>query len=158
MKRLTFNAHSRERILAGVKDMTHRWKPIPGIHAGDKCSAVSGLPKKPAFLTPAKDGFAYLEVLAVEHVRFDSITEDFACRSGFGSRAEAIAFYSKEKPDSKPGTFIYRYKFRNLGAVPSDDPRSPQSQAFHGHLDVCKQCRENPFGLCPVGARLLCST
>ena len=26
---------------------------------------------------------------------------------------------------------------------------------FHDHLDVCKQCREHPFGLCSVGARLL---
>lgn len=27
--------------------------------------------------------------------------------------------------------------------------------AFHTHLDVCKQCREHPFQLCPVGAVLL---
>lgn len=26
---------------------------------------------------------------------------------------------------------------------------------FHKHLDGCSQCRNNPFGLCPVGARLL---
>jgi hypothetical protein len=23
---------------------------------------------------------------------------------------------------------------------------------FHSHLDVCVQCRENPFGLCPTGS------
>ena len=26
---------------------------------------------------------------------------------------------------------------------------------FHDHLDVCKQCREHPFALCPVGADAL---
>ena len=26
---------------------------------------------------------------------------------------------------------------------------------FHAHLDVCRQCRENPFGLCWIGERLL---
>ena len=26
---------------------------------------------------------------------------------------------------------------------------------FHKHLDMCKQCRENPFGLCWKGQRLL---
>jgi len=26
---------------------------------------------------------------------------------------------------------------------------------FHAHLDVCTQCRNNPFGLCAVGAALL---
>ena len=28
---------------------------------------------------------------------------------------------------------------------------------FHAHLDVCPQCRINPFKLCPVGHRLLTS-
>ena len=26
---------------------------------------------------------------------------------------------------------------------------------FHAHLDVCAQCRNNPFSLCKIGARLL---
>ena len=26
---------------------------------------------------------------------------------------------------------------------------------FHKHLDVCSQCRNHPFGLCPIGAKLL---
>lgn len=26
---------------------------------------------------------------------------------------------------------------------------------FHRHLDTCKQCTNHPFGLCPVGARLI---
>ena len=29
------------------------------------------------------------------------------------------------------------------------------SNKFHDHLDTCKQCRENPFGLCIVGEELL---
>ena len=29
------------------------------------------------------------------------------------------------------------------------------AKLFHAHLDECKQCRENPFGMCPIGqARL----
>ena len=26
---------------------------------------------------------------------------------------------------------------------------------FHAHLDACKKCRENPFGLCKPGEALL---
>ena len=26
---------------------------------------------------------------------------------------------------------------------------------FHAHLDVCSQCRNHPFYLCPTGAKLL---
>ena len=26
---------------------------------------------------------------------------------------------------------------------------------FHTHLDDCRQCRENPFGLCSTGSELL---
>ncbi|GAJ05584.1 unnamed protein product, partial [marine sediment metagenome] len=26
---------------------------------------------------------------------------------------------------------------------------------FHAHLDICSQCRNHPFGLCPAGAKLL---
>jgi len=26
---------------------------------------------------------------------------------------------------------------------------------FHAHLDDCSRCRNNPMGLCPVGAKLL---
>jgi hypothetical protein len=26
---------------------------------------------------------------------------------------------------------------------------------FHAHLDVCEQCRNHPFNLCPLGDRLL---
>lgn len=33
----------------------------------------------------------------------------------------------------------------------TDDP----VQNFHKHLDACKQCRENPFSLCPTGSELL---
>ena len=26
---------------------------------------------------------------------------------------------------------------------------------FHQHLDTCERCRTQPFGLCPIGERLL---
>lgn len=28
-------------------------------------------------------------------------------------------------------------------------------QHFHAHLDVCKQCANNPFDLCPEGVKRL---
>lgn len=28
-------------------------------------------------------------------------------------------------------------------------------EAFHAHLDVCEQCRDHPFKLCPEGAKRL---
>jgi hypothetical protein len=28
-------------------------------------------------------------------------------------------------------------------------------KAFNAHLDQCKQCREQPFNLCPAGVLLL---
>jgi hypothetical protein len=28
-------------------------------------------------------------------------------------------------------------------------------KTFHDHLDLCKQCRENPFGLCDDGQNIM---
>lgn len=33
--------------------------------------------------------------------------------------------------------------------------RKEAADRFHAHLDECKQCREQPFDLCPTGAELL---
>ena len=33
----------------------------------------------------------------------------------------------------------------------------PEGEKFHAHLDICEQCRENPFDLCDEGAKLLIS-
>ena len=30
-----------------------------------------------------------------------------------------------------------------------------EENIFHKHLDVCKQCREQPFNLCKIGAGLI---
>lgn len=36
------------------------------------------------------------------------------------------------------------------------NPRSyPEMNVFHDHLDVCAQCREDPFNLCVEGQRRL---
>lgn len=35
------------------------------------------------------------------------------------------------------------------------NPLTPEHQAFHTHLDICKRCRDNPFGLCPTGVHLI---
>lgn len=29
---------------------------------------------------------------------------------------------------------------------------------FHEHLDICEQCEQHPFNLCPIGAELLVQT
>ncbi len=29
---------------------------------------------------------------------------------------------------------------------------------FHEHLDICEQCRDNPFNLCPSGEIILVQT
>jgi hypothetical protein len=31
----------------------------------------------------------------------------------------------------------------------------PEVDAFHAHLDCCKQCMNNPFDLCAEGRRLI---
>lgn len=31
----------------------------------------------------------------------------------------------------------------------------PAHVAFHRHLEICGQCADQPFNLCPTGARLL---
>jgi hypothetical protein len=31
----------------------------------------------------------------------------------------------------------------------------PDDETFHGHLDKCARCRNQPLGLCPTGAALL---
>jgi hypothetical protein len=55
-------------------------------------------------------------------------------------------------------------KLRDGGPIIEEDTASASLPAefvgglvekFHAHLDVCKQCREHPFALCPVGERLL---
>jgi hypothetical protein len=37
-------------------------------------------------------------------------------------------------------------------------PPTMPTDVFHAHLDVCPQCEENPFTLCPAGALLLLSS
>lgn len=28
-------------------------------------------------------------------------------------------------------------------------------EAFHAHLDTCRQCEQHPFDLCPTGTQLI---
>jgi len=42
-----------------------------------------------------------------------------------------------------------------LAPVLRPDVGADFTAAFHRHLDECSQCRNNPFGLCDVGAVLL---
>lgn len=44
----------------------------------------------------------------------------------------------------------------NAGDDPAQDV--PRPNPFHAHLDVCAQCRDNPFDLCATGAAALRAT
>jgi hypothetical protein len=35
------------------------------------------------------------------------------------------------------------------------EAKGRQADAFHNHLDNCKQCRNNPFNMCPAGDALI---
>jgi hypothetical protein len=37
----------------------------------------------------------------------------------------------------------------------SESKVTDEIDAFHAHLDVCRQCRDHPFQLCRTGAELL---
>lgn len=49
------------------------------------------------------------------------------------------------------------HEVRLLVSAPmkTPDPHEPEENLFHAHLDVCAQCRNAPFGLCPEGTRTL---
>lgn len=55
----------------------------------------------------------------------------------------------KAEPWRVPGTNIVREGHTTRADF------SPPPGSFHDHLDTCAQCREHPFALCGVGARLL---
>ncbi len=48
---------------------------------------------------------------------------------------------------------------RDTEPAPPPEPTEPQNDIpehpFHAHLNVCTQCREQPFNLCAVGEPLL---
>jgi len=62
MTRITFKPEFVDPILAGTKTLTMRFKPIPGVTQGGLVSAVTRSGKRPAFLVPAREGFALVEV------------------------------------------------------------------------------------------------
>jgi hypothetical protein len=43
----------------------------------------------------------------------------------------------------------------NKSTALSDIGCFPDVASFNEHLDVCRKCRENPFGLCTVGVAIL---
>jgi len=38
-----------------------------------------------------------------------------------------------------------------------EQPELSGIDRFHAHLDICEQCREHPFQLCPTGVLLITS-
>lgn len=45
-------------------------------------------------------------------------------------------------------------KNKEARCVPLEDA-TKRIKRFHAHLDVCTQCENHPFDLCPTGAKLL---
>jgi hypothetical protein len=111
VKRITFTKESKDLILRGKKDVTHRWRRIPGIKSGDVVAAVSGQKGKPAFYTPAAEGFAQLNVKSVARLFLKDLDEHYAQRAGFGSLAEAQEFYQSKQPLASDYSSLWRYVF-----------------------------------------------
>lgn len=38
---------------------------------------------------------------------------------------------------------------------PTNKEMLERGDKLHRHLDVCEQCEQHPFDLCPIGAKLL---
>lgn len=52
---------------------------------------------------------------------------------------------------------MYRepYPMGGTDGEPERDDVYKRIAAFHAHLDVCEQCRNHTFALCPTGEELL---
>jgi hypothetical protein len=77
MKRLTFKPEFVPLILEGKKRFTSRWTSQRLVE-GDIVAAVARNGKTPAFLVPAKDGFARLKITSVESKFWKDFTEQDA--------------------------------------------------------------------------------
>jgi hypothetical protein len=108
VKRLTFKPEFVPDILAEKKRHTSRWRDQK-LKVGDRAAAVTGQNGKPAFLVPARDGFATLEITSVEGIFWKDFTEEDAADCGV-----TRDWYLKEKPDASPDDLIYKYGWKLL--------------------------------------------
>lgn len=108
MKRLTFKAEFVPFVLDGSKRFTSRWKSQKLV-VGDVVSAVTSQNGRPAFLVPAKDGFARLRITSVEAKFWKDFTDDDA--------ADCCAsrdWYLRERPLAQGFDRMYKYGWEIL--------------------------------------------
>jgi hypothetical protein len=97
MKRLSYTAQMAQAVREGRKTWTTR-KLSCSITLGDVFAGVEAKDGKPAFLTPADDGFAILKCTATWLRSPNSFTEEEARMEGFDSKAEYIAYWQNLNP------------------------------------------------------------
>lgn len=103
MKRLTFKPEFVPDILAEMKCFTSRWRPQK-LKVGDVVAAVTAQDGKPAFLVPARDGFATLEITSVREMFWKDFTEEDAADCGV-----TRDWYLRENPTASEFSRIYKY-------------------------------------------------
>lgn len=105
MKRLTFKAEHKPKVLAGTKRFTSRWRDLK-LNVGETVAAVSAQNGRPAFLVPASDAFAKVLIESVEKKLWRDFTEEDAAKCGV-----TRAWYLKERPNAKDTDEIFNYGF-----------------------------------------------
>ena len=80
-----------------------------------------------------------------------------------GTEGWECLYFCRDAPNLEGETLRQRWE---TGQTVAKRDRCPELEAmekdvsvgidkFHAHLDVCNQCRNHPFDLCPTGAQLL---
>lgn len=112
MKRLPFKNEHVPKVKDGSKEWTSRWSDLK-LYPGDIVSATTGKNGKPAFLIPASEGFATVEILSHDVKFWQDFTENDAARCGVTKD-----WYLKERPSAMPLDRIHLYHFRLLPVSP----------------------------------------
>ncbi len=105
MKRINFKPEFKDKILAGEKTATMRWKS-QNWHEGEVRAAVTGQNGKPAFLTPVEKAFCRVKCKKATLTTFGKVTDEMAQRCGV-----TRDWYLKEYPGASEFSPIYVYEF-----------------------------------------------
>ena len=108
MKRLSFKPEFQKPIRKGLKTATARWRDLK-LKPGDIVAAVTSQNGKPAFLIPASDAFAHLQIEYAWPRQFCTMGESDCRQTGV-----SLDWYLKERPDAKPDDTIWFYTFKRV--------------------------------------------
>lgn len=109
--RLTFKQEHVAKVLAQTKTATFRRKVPYGVTPGAVVAAVTSQNGKPAFLTPAADRFALLDIQSVERLWFRDYTLADALAAGFSDLLTAQEWYQRTDPTIAPLSTLFRISF-----------------------------------------------